>query len=352
LENKNQIDPALNAKVKKNLLWVFIFAVIMIFAGFTSAYIVSQGSEFWVHFKMPLALNISTALIILSSVALFIARIFIRKNSFGLVKICLGFTLISGIVFGYYQFKGWQNLFERGFTVTSPIINQNGKYGQFFELTYQGKEISFDGTDFYWSGDILSDEVKTEMKSFCQELFNGSSTKNETHTYNLKNYGTDFVLKYEGQPVAYLDSKLTFLGMPFNAMQNDRLKKFSECIINGRGDFIMTGKYGEDFKIYYKGNPLEYKNRTFFLKGKKLSEKQANDLNGSRNKSSSFIYVFTAMHLLHWLGGVIALLVIFIKSLRLKYSSANYLGIQLGSTYWHFLGILWVYLYAFLIFIH
>jgi len=352
LENNNQIDPALNAKVKKNLLWVSIFSIIMIFAGLTSAYIVSQGSEFWVHFKMPLALNISTVLIILSSVALFIARIFIRKNSFGLVKIFLGLALIGGIMFGYYQFKGWQNLYERGFTVTSPIINQNGKYGQFYELTYQGKEISFDNEEFYWSGQPLSQELSDKMMSFCKQLETGSSRKNKSGEFQLDNYGTDFVLKYESQPISFLNKKMQFNGQDLNPMQLDRLNKFSECMVNGRGDFMMTGKYGKDFTIYYKGEVLEYKNRTFYLKGKKLTAKQDNDLQGSRNKSSSFIYVFTGIHLAHWIGGIIALFVIFIRSLRLKYSNENYLGIQLGSTYWHFLGILWIYLYAFLIFIH
>ena len=324
----------------------------MIFAGFTSAYIVSQGSEFWVQIKMPAAFNISTSIILLSSAALFLVRIFIRKNAFGPVKILLALALFGGILFGYFQFKGWQDLISRGSTVTSPIINQNGKYGQFYELTYQGKEISFDNEEFYWSGEPLTQELKDKMIEFCKQLEAGSNRKNNSGEFQLNNYGTEFVLKYESEPVTFLNKKLQFNGYDLNAMQLDRLNKFADCIIDGRGDFMMTGKYGEDFTIYYKGDELEYKNRTFYLKGKKLTAKQDNDLQGSRNKSSSFIYVFTGLHLLHWIGGVIALLVIFIRSLRLKYSSENYLGIQLGSTYWHFLGILWIYLYAFLIFIH
>lgn len=131
------IDPEVNAKVKKNLLRFFIFTVVMIFAGFTSAYIVSQGSEFWVQIKMPMAFNISTTLIILSSVALIFARIFIKKNSLSIVKPLLGFALILGILFGYFQVQGWKNLFSRGNAVSAHIINQNGRYGQYYSLAYQ-----------------------------------------------------------------------------------------------------------------------------------------------------------------------------------------------------------------------
>ena len=346
------IDPILNAKVKKNLLWVSIFSMMMIFAGLTSAYVVSKGSEFWVQVKMPQAFNISTILVILSSVSLFFAGIFIRKNSFGTVKLLLGISLVLGISFGYLQVLGWKNLFERGNTVSDHIINQNGRYGQYYSLTYQGKEISFNNSEFFWSGDVVSDDLKLKMIDFCKKLMDGAIYTNKNNEYQLNNYGTEFVLKYENQLITYSDNKLVLNGSPLSATHNDRLWKFAESIVNGRGDFMMTGKYGEDFTIYYKGVPLEYENRNFYLNGKKLSAKQDNDLNGSRNKSSSYIYVFTFIHFLHWLGGVIALLVIFIRSLQLKYSSENYLGIQLGSTYWHFLGILWIYLYAFLIFIH
>ena len=70
LNKANQIPAELNAKMKKNLLWIFIFAVCMIFAGLTSGYIVSQGGNFWVTMKLPQAFQISTVLIFLSSASL------------------------------------------------------------------------------------------------------------------------------------------------------------------------------------------------------------------------------------------------------------------------------------------
>lgn len=65
------------------------------------------------------------------------------------------------------------------------------------------------------------------------------------------------------------------------------------------------------------------------------------------NASGSFIYAITLMHLLHLIGGLIALTITTIKSKIGKYTKDNYLGIQLVSIYWHFLGLLWLYLFLF-----
>jgi len=67
------------------------------------------------------------------------------------------------------------------------------------------------------------------------------------------------------------------------------------------------------------------------------------------NPASSFLYVITFAHLMHVLGGIISLLVTTIKSVQVKYTKENYLGIELTSIYWHFLDVLWVYLFIFLL---
>lgn len=68
------------------------------------------------------------------------------------------------------------------------------------------------------------------------------------------------------------------------------------------------------------------------------------------NSSGSFLYLIASVHLAHMLGGLIALIVSLRKSLLKKYSASDYLGIQLTAIYWHFLDILWVYLFLFLYF--
>lgn len=69
------------------------------------------------------------------------------------------------------------------------------------------------------------------------------------------------------------------------------------------------------------------------------------------NASGSFLYVLTGLHLAHLAGGLIALTITLINSLRKKYHAGNLLGLELCSIYWHFLDILWVYLFLFLYYI-
>ena len=66
------------------------------------------------------------------------------------------------------------------------------------------------------------------------------------------------------------------------------------------------------------------------------------------NVAGSFLYVLTLSHLVHLIGGLIALLVTAINAKREKYSAENYLGLEITSSYWHFLSILWIYLFCFL----
>ena len=65
------------------------------------------------------------------------------------------------------------------------------------------------------------------------------------------------------------------------------------------------------------------------------------------NPSGSFIYVITLAHLMHLIGGILALSITTFKSKLNKYSKDNYLGIELISIYWHFIGLLWLYLFLF-----
>ena len=70
----------------------------------------------------------------------------------------------------------------------------------------------------------------------------------------------------------------------------------------------------------------------------------------TRNVSFSFLYVIVGTHALHVLGGVIALLVMYLKSYSKKRKNYNQIYIDLMNTYWHFVDILWVYLLVFLMF--
>jgi len=66
--------------------------------------------------------------------------------------------------------------------------------------------------------------------------------------------------------------------------------------------------------------------------------------------TTTFLYIVTVVHLAHLAGGLIALLIIIYKQLKHRYNSNQTLGIELGAMYWHFLDLLWVYLFLFLFF--
>jgi len=63
--------------------------------------------------------------------------------------------------------------------------------------------------------------------------------------------------------------------------------------------------------------------------------------------SSSFLYVITVAHMLHIFGGIFALIYMLIKQLKGGYDSNNYLGLELGAIFWHFVDLLWIYLFFF-----
>jgi len=68
------------------------------------------------------------------------------------------------------------------------------------------------------------------------------------------------------------------------------------------------------------------------------------------NITMSYIYIIAVVHILHVLVGLISLIVVIINHLKKKYTSTNKLGFDLASIFWHFVDILWLYLFFFLYF--
>lgn len=69
------------------------------------------------------------------------------------------------------------------------------------------------------------------------------------------------------------------------------------------------------------------------------------------NTAVSWVYVITFLHWLHVLSGLIVLIVTLVQASLGKYTSDSHLGLSLTSIFWHFLDGLWIYLFAFLVFI-
>ncbi|HQR92313.1 MAG TPA: cytochrome c oxidase subunit 3 [Sediminibacterium sp.] len=65
------------------------------------------------------------------------------------------------------------------------------------------------------------------------------------------------------------------------------------------------------------------------------------------NSAASFLFVITVLHMLHVLGGVIAILIVFAKAFRSTVKNYSAVPVEVVGTYWHFVDALWIYLFLF-----
>ena len=71
----------------------------------------------------------------------------------------------------------------------------------------------------------------------------------------------------------------------------------------------------------------------------------------TRNVSFSFLYIIVGLHAVHVLGGVAALVIMYLKAFSRRRKNYNQIYIDLMNTYWHFVDLLWIYLLFFLLLI-
>ncbi|GHE67882.1 cytochrome oxidase subunit III [Roseivirga thermotolerans] len=121
-----------------------------------------------------------------------------------------------------------------------------------------------------------------------------------------------------------------FMQWAYMAAKKDKLEqvKLALAITTVLGILFLVGQvkaWGQlvDNNIYFNGNP-----------------------------AGSFLYVFTFVHALHLVSGVIYLIYMLISSYKYKVHAKNMLNMEMCSTWWHFLGGLWIYLFIFLLLNH
>ena len=66
------------------------------------------------------------------------------------------------------------------------------------------------------------------------------------------------------------------------------------------------------------------------------------------NPAGSWVYAISLFHLAHLFGGILSLLYTLTRAYKDKYSMEDYHGVELTSIYWHFVDLLWIYLFIFL----
>ncbi len=70
------------------------------------------------------------------------------------------------------------------------------------------------------------------------------------------------------------------------------------------------------------------------------------------NPAGSFMYVFTGLHGFHLISGLIVLVFALVAAFRLRIHGKNLIQLEIAASYWHFLDILWLYLFFFLVYFH
>lgn len=107
------------AQSYKLLLWFAMISMVMMFAGLTSAYVVSSSRKDWLQdFTMPSAFYISSLMIILSSITFWWARKEMKKGIRSTTTYALLITLALGIAFVYLQFAGFGQIIDAGYFFT------------------------------------------------------------------------------------------------------------------------------------------------------------------------------------------------------------------------------------------
>ncbi|PIB27316.1 heme-copper oxidase subunit III [Maribacter sp. 4G9] len=106
---------------KKMILWFGMVSLLMGFAGWTSAYIVSSSREDWVSsLALPTSFYISTVIIITSSITYILAKKAVKEGNDKMGATWLLVTLALGIAFILMQFNGFSQMVARGYYFTGP----------------------------------------------------------------------------------------------------------------------------------------------------------------------------------------------------------------------------------------
>ena len=394
------------AQVNKSLVKVAILSSIMLFAGFSSAVLVRKMDKFWVNIQLPEDFIISTFLIVFSSITLYLSLWFAKRDQIKKMKTSLIATIILGLGFCFFQIKGWYNYYSHGNALKSYVMNTSGMYGENYIIYKNGSPIVNDGEHYFVGGNQLKDKEVNELKDLAYKIC-GNDKSMSPKPYEIEIYKKPYYI------VSSKDSiELEFIkGIPYkngiklSMSERDDLFKFAFGVYNNFPFFMIDGKYGVDFLISMNGKELIYDKKKFYepeIKIKDLPEKlknkiklpaksdyaidmpvtfetengpdtrmlsldennqwvflkkelnsvQYNELFQTLNISSPFVYVLTVFHFLHFLMGWVVLMVVFFRANKQKYNSRYQGGLKAGSIFWHFVGILWVYLYVFLEYIN
>ncbi len=113
--NRSKIHPQLF------LLFVAMASILMMFAGWTSAYIVKNAAGNWLEFPMPKMFYVSTTILVISGIFLHLSFIGYKKQKESWYKWGLVTAFILGILFIVFQYLGWREMFGMGVELNGNV---------------------------------------------------------------------------------------------------------------------------------------------------------------------------------------------------------------------------------------
>ena len=402
-------------KVYIAIVIVGLIASLMLFAGLSSAVLVRKMDKFWVNINLPFAFKVSTFLILISSIFMYYAVKKAKKSDKKRTVYLLVLSLVFSLAFGFFQFKGWSKYYSQGNAIKSFITFVYGQYGQSY-IVYNGEDpIEYDGENYIFKGEVMEGNSVDELKTFLRQIC-GYGTSFQGSNLQLSNYDNPYSIYNvkKNSKLVMSSSGLTITNSSLSEGQKDELFKFSFGVCNDQPFFMLKGKYGEDFSIALNGEDLIYNKKKLYFPAKELSVEERNaisqkvyqssneytvkngqvllndqvvsdfegffqlkpginihiknnfwertkeELNASQyaefyqtsNVSSSFVWVLTFIHFLHLIMSISGIMVVSFRANKGYYNSENTSGLKAIEVFWHFVGLLWLYLYVFLEYIN
>jgi cytochrome c oxidase subunit 3 len=119
-----------NLRARKFLMWLFIVSSFIFFAGLTSGYIVYTAGDPSRGIKtiLPKMFTYSTAVIIVSSIAMHMAYLAGKKLQLQKQKAYLFLTALLGVIFFVLQIQGWKQLVHQEVYFVNPNASQSFIY--------------------------------------------------------------------------------------------------------------------------------------------------------------------------------------------------------------------------------
>ena len=112
----------------KFILWIAMGSIIMMFAGFTSAYVVKRNQTNWLEFSLPPVFWYSTAVILLSSLTVHLAQKSFQSRDMARYRMLITVTAFLGVAFIVLQFFGFKYLVDNGVQLIGSGSNPAGSF--------------------------------------------------------------------------------------------------------------------------------------------------------------------------------------------------------------------------------